>query len=365
MLLVALVAATSVAGQVPADPVLEGRVVQGEGGDPLPDAPVVLHRVASGSAGSVDSTSADASGRFRFSLPTVPGSEESEVYFASVRFRDVLYFGPAVAQADQLDSLYVVEVHDTAVAPAEGRAFPVTTRNLLFEEAEDEDGWSVVDLIEIRNDGDRTFVARPDGLVWTHPLPTGATDFEIGQSDLPPSATTFEDGSIRVRAPVPPGERTYLVRYRLPEDDIRIPLPGRTDEFELLVREPGPEITVAGLERVPPVEIEPGSNYRRFSGADLSNHVVEVTPGDPDSEFRIAWVAVVLALVLTGAGLVAVRRGRSPAPAGAEGPGKEEILLRIAELDDSFQRRDDPSGAQRERYRRERRRLKALLREME
>lgn len=357
--------APSLHAQAPDEPVLEGRVVQGGGSEPLPGSTVVLHLVARETAGSVDSTRAGPAGEFRLRLPTLPREGEGPVYFASVRHQGVLYFGSPVETAESLDSLYRIQVYDTTAAPPDGVALPVSARNVLMEQVEGE--WRVVDLFQLRNPGDRTFVASEGGTVWRYPIPPEARDPEVGRSDLPPDAVTFEDGGIRVAAPLPPGERTYLIRYTVPEPALTIPLPGATEHFELLIREPAPEISVTGAQPAQPVEIEPGSNYRRFSAAEVQNHVVEVGAGGPGGDIPVAWVAVALSLVLAAAGIYAVKREPSVEPSGA-GDGaltRREILLRIAELDEAHERRGADSGSEEERYREERRRLKARLRELE
>lgn len=355
--------AGNAATQVLADPVLEGRVIRG--GEPLADETVVLHRVAREQAGSVDSTRSEPDGEFRFELPSVPRDADGPVYFASVRYRGVLYFGSAINRAAQLDSIYRIQVYDTTAAPPEGAAFPVAARNVLLEEVEGR--WRAIDLLQIRNDGERTVVGRDDGIVWSYPLPPEADSFEVGQSDLAPDAVTFEGESIRISAPIPPGQRTYLIRYTLPEPTFSIPLPGTTDRFELLIRQPAPQVSVVGAARAEPVEIEPGSNYSRFSASELRNHVIEITEGGGDGGVPLAWLAVGLALVLAVAGIVAVRREPDLEPAEPTGdrPSREEILIRIAELDEAQERLDDPSPARRRRYRKERSRLKSRLQELE
>jgi hypothetical protein len=337
---------------------------------------VTLHRVTPDTAGELDSVSVGADGGFRFELPSVPDpGGRGDVYFASMRYRDVLYFGDAVHRASQLDSVYRIEVYDTVTAGAGGEAFPVAVRNLFLEEESEEGPWQVVDLIRIRNPGERTVVAPEGGTVWTYPLPPSATDFEAGESDLVPGAVAFKDGSVTSSAPIPPGERTYLVRYRIPELDFRLPLPGSTERLELLVREPAPPISATGLTRGESVELEPGSSYRRYAAARVENRVVEVSPADPGSGVDVRWIAVALALVLAVAGVLAVRwerNGRSvvgdgepPGAAPAGSAERKRLLLRIAELDAEFQEANGPGAEAPERYREERDRLLRRLRSLD
>lgn len=344
------------------DPTLQGEVLRSS--QPVSRIMVTLHQVSPQSAGQVDSTLTGEAGRFAFVLPTVPGSdpEGGDVYFASVRHDGVLYFGQALNQTAQLDSLYRIEVYDTVSAPPEGRDFPIVARNLLLEEVED--GWTVVDLFRIQNEGERTVVAREGGIVWSHSLPESARDFQPGESDLAPDAVVFGDGEIRVSSPTPPGERTYLMRYHLPELPFTIPVSEGTQRIEMLVREPAPPLSISGLQQLEPVSIEPESSYRRFAAAEPTGKDIEISEGEEGGMGQVAWFAVILGLVLAAGAVYAVQR-RPEATAAGGGPNRNQLLLEIAELDAAFQGREDLSAGARKRYQAERKRLKQRLKEIE
>jgi len=377
--------------QEPATPVLAGQVLRG--GEPMEEGTVVLHRVSAAAAGEVDSVSVAAGGGFRFLLPAVPDAERrNEVYFASIRHDGILYFGTAITQAVQLDSLYLIQVYDTVGASPEGELFPVEVRNLIMEEAEEgTGGWRVTDLIQIRNDADRTFVSRDGSAIWSYPLPAGAREFQVGQSDLPEDAVTFDGGRVSVSAPIPPGERLYLFRYILPGIEVTIPLPGLTHRMEFLLREPAPPVGVVGLAQGQPVELEPGSSYRWYAGEDIVEGMVSLTTGGEEREIPPEWIAVGLALLLGVAGLLAVRGRGGSAPArggggtgttgagrGAEGrrvdgghasnassagKGRVAVLESIVRLDEEFEA--GPQGPEdRERYEARRRLLKERLQDL-
>lgn len=352
--------------QEEATAILDGRVLQGS--TPLDSGTVTLHQVGPDSAGEIASTSVSREGRFRFRLPSVPDpSQGHAVYFASIRFRDVLYFGPAIAEAAQLDSLYVIQVYDTAAAPAEGRQFPLAVRNLFLEPTGD--GWRATDLFELRNEGDRTYVAA-GGPVWVYPLPPGATDFTVGQSDLAPDAVQFQGHVLEVSAPIPPGERLYMVRYTLPGLDVSIPTPGLTDRMELLIKEPAPPLAVQPLEAAQAVELEQGTSYRRYQGRSLSGGSVTLRVTSEPGTIPVRWIAVVLALVLAAGGILAFkRRGGAPQPVPPGRPPKEAdrhaLLLEIARLDEAFSGDEDPDPGRREEYRRRREALKERLRALD
>lgn len=350
-------------GQEPVEATLRGEVLRDS--QAVSGVMVTLHRVSPQEAGQVDSTRTGDAGDFLFRLPTVPGAdaESGDVYFASVRHDGVMYFGQALNQTVQLDSLYRIQVYDTVSAPPGGRDFPIVARNLLVEEAED--GWTVVDLFRLQNQGDRTVVAREGGIVWSHPLPPSATDFQPGESDLAPDAVTFRDGEIRVSSPTPPGERTYLMRYHVPELPFEVPVADTTRRMEMLVREPAPPLTVTILQQLEPVQIEPESNYRRFAGADLVDQVVEISEGEESDAGQVAWFAVILGLILAGAAVYAVKRAPAAVATASETETRSQLLLEIAELDAAFQGREDLSARAKRQYESERERLKARLKALE
>lgn len=329
--------------QVPAQPVLEGEVRRGS--QTMGGAMVVLHQVTPAASGEVDSLRAGPDGRFRFQLPSVPASDaRSEVYFASVRHDGILYFGPLLGEAVQLDSLYLIEVHDTASAPPAGAEFPVGVRNIILEGNPD-GSWTVTDLIQIRNEDDRTWIPRGDEPIWTYPLGRGGEGFILGQGDLPEDAVRFFGTRMMITAPVPPGERLYVVRYVIGDPDTEFPLPGFTEDVQLLVREPAPPLEIEGLRADHPLELEPGSTYRVFSGDSLTDASIEVSL-NPQRREPMEWIAVILALVLGMIAVVAVKRrsGTAVAAGGASlpgGPGTElarvELLAEIAQLDEAFE----------------------------
>lgn len=330
---------------------------------------VILHRVTTEDAGEVDTVRVGPDGRFAFDLPSVPDpGGRGEVYFASIEHQGILYFGPAIHRAVQLDSTYVIAVHDTVTAPPGGVELPLQTRYVILDPSGDP--WQVADLFQLRHDGEGTLVAAEGGVVWSHPLPPGATDFEIGGGDVAPDAVDFTGGSLRVSAPFPPGSRQFVVRYRLERQRLELSLPGTVHAVELLVPEPAPALEVQGLQAMQPVEMEPGVTYRRFAGVDLRAARVLVLPGTPSGSFPVEWLAVGLALVLALGALWAVQRGNRapPATAGAFAPAaaggsapptadpveeRERLLLDVALVDERLE--DDSVDAEERRRLEERR----------
>jgi hypothetical protein len=342
-------------------PILHGQLWAGS--EPLPGAMVVLHQVSSELSGEIDSIQAAEDGTFTFTLPQLPAHGiQSEVYFASVRYRDLLYFGPAITGPTQLDSLYRIQAFDTLSVSPGGASLTLTQRSLFLNKVEP--GWEATDFFQLLQEEDRTLFSPDDGVVWSYPLPESATDFEIGQSDLSPDAFLFTDGRFEVYSPLPPGERFFLVRYRIMEDDFRIPMPGTTKLMQLLVRDPAPEVEFPPLEPAMPVELEPGNIFQSYEGLDMQDSEVQGRVlGDP-FEFPAEWLGILLAALLGGIGVWGYRRGSPREADGLRPPesmNRETVVLAIAKLDEDFGKKTEMSDADRDRYQAQRVELLGIL----
>jgi hypothetical protein len=357
-----LVGAGQLTAQVPADPVLSGRVMLDQ--VPLPGTMVVLHHVSNEAEGELDSLRATADGSFVFRLPNVPDPERSDVFFASVRHSGILYFGAAITLPVELDSTYLIQAYDTLSVEPGAAELTVQARNTFLESLEGE--WRVTDLIQVRNDLPRTLVARSGGAVWRYPLAVGARNPTVGQGGLPADGISFDGDTLVVRAPIPPGERLLVVRYVVDDAFMEIPAPGSTEVMEVLIREPAPLLESALLTQSESLELEPGTTYRRMSGADLTDVIVRLDEGRAPVRFPVEWVAVVLALILTAFGVATVSRQApgGPRTGTALSDSRESLILEIARMDAAFDALGDPGEEEALAYRRRRaelfRRLQAL-----
>jgi hypothetical protein len=341
--------------QVPAEPVLNGRVLLGDG--TLDSGTVVLHQMSDQSGGEVDSTRLGSDGTFAIPLPSVPNPARGELYFASVRHAGVMYFGTSVENAVQLDSLYEIQVYDTLVAPAEGIEVALQARNIFLEP--NGEVWQATDVFQLRNDYDRTVVARPGGHVWSYPLPETARDVMTGEGEFAPGVVSYEAGAFIVRAALPPGERLFVVRYLLDTPEVTIPTPGATELFDLLVREPAPPLEVDVLQQLESIDLEAGQTFRRYAAENVATPFVRVVRGEETEPPPVHWIAVVLALVLAVGGLVALRGGAGPAPVRAD--DRQALLVQLARLDEEFERDSKTSAAVRRDYQQRRAELMGRL----
>lgn len=348
---------------------MHGKVYVGD--KPLTHGKVVLHHLSPKHQGPVDSMRLGRDGVFNFWLPTVPDSAAGDLYFAAIEHDGVLYFGNPIALPIQLDSLYVIHTYDTTMVAPEGVSLPIQARNVFVEKDSASQGWRVTDLIEVVNQGKRTLTARHDGVVWRYPLPAQGSDFSVGQTGFSLAAATFHHDTVVVRAPLPPGPRIFVFRYNVSNPFMTIPMPGVTTTMEMLVQEPAPPIAISGLQTETDVELQAGANYRHFLGHNLHDAVVVMKRGHAPRLPPVRWLAVALALVLTGFGLKAFY-GSKRAPAGPAVPVDEEksghvqdrntLIMEIARLDEDFESLEDPTEEQRAAYAARRTELLARLR---
>ena len=325
---------------------------------PADSGTVILHRVNPEEAGPVDSVRVGSGGDFTFPILMVPAPGTGEILFVSSRRDGIVYFGEPISEPAHLDSLYLVRAFETREAPEGGLPFTVALRGLFVDQGPM--GWRVTDLIQIRNDSSVTWIPgeETDHPVWQFPVPPEARSLRVGRSDLAPEAVRFQDGVMQVRSPVPPGERLYAIQYELDLLNFSIPMPGLTELVEIFVADEAPSLQIPPLMFDQPVELEPGSLYRRWVGEGLTQVVVQVQPGQDDEGGALVWIVVGLAVVLLGVGVWAVGRR----PAGETTAGRSEILLEIARLDDSVEGRDDLSPEEARVYEARRKELMDELR---
>ena len=359
-----------VIAQVEARPVLEGTAFLGD--SVMRGATVILHHLSDGAQGELDSTRVDEGGRFRFELPQAPDPARSDVFFASLRHDGVLYFGPAITRVLELDSVYEIRAYDTLLAPPEGLDMTLESRSVFIEP--DSGGlWRFTDLFQLHNDRGRTVVARDGGRTWSYPLPEGARDVVAGQGDMRLGEAEYADGVVGLSSAVAPGERLFVVRYRMDSPYVTLPTPGGTSALEVFVREPGPAVDIDGLTPVESIDLEEGGTFRRFAAVDHLAPSVVIAEGTEWRPPPMPWIAATLALLLTGAGLLALWRGTggpleaTPSTSGSargtgRGADRQALLLEIARLDEAFAARRAPTRAERRAYERRRSELLTGLR---
>lgn len=338
-----------------------GRVIHLAGTDstPVPGVWAVFHRVALAGGAAIDSARTDRTGRYWVRGPM---RDTGSVYIVSATYAGIAYFTRPVhlARGDALDTAETLAVYDTSSGQP---AITLAQRHLIVRRPERDGSRHVLELLVLRNAGERTRIA-PDTSrpVWEGGLPRGVIQFEVGESDVSSEAIYRRRDSMAVAAPVPPGEKQILVSYILPRSVPRLQL--RVDQLvgrlNLLVEDSAAALESGGLDRVESEVIE-GVKFARFTKD-------KVLPGTRVS-VRLApagfvagslwWIVVALSALALAAGLlVAWRRTRETIRLAPASSDPELLAAQIAALDAAFEGRTDA------RYQRQRALLKSRLEEL-
>ena len=336
-----------------------GRVVLPRDADtvPVPGARVVLHRVGRDRQGPLDSVSADASGRFRFRFQ----ADTAAIYLLSARWGDVEYFSPPVhTNPARPDTGLRVVVYDTSsIAP-----ISVEARHIVVPRAGPDGTRSVLDLIVLRNDGRVARVA-PDSSrpSWRLVLPPGTGDMEVGESDLSPDAIVREGDTVKVLAPLAPGQKQLSLEYGVTPVRGRLEFPVGPDggPVNLLVEERNVRVSGGTLALADSQVIE-GRNFRRYTGNVPAGGtlVLAVGAAGAAAATRVALPVLVgaVAVMLAAAAWWIIRLPSRQAPVLLP----EQMLDAIAALDARYAGREPETAAEEWRgYVAERARLKAEL----
>jgi hypothetical protein len=263
---------------------------------------VSLHVITPDSGGVVATSVSDDAGRFRFEVdPPTGGNAESTVYLLTTRYQDVVYVGDALHSFPESQDELSLLVYESRPVDE----LPLVRRSTVVQAAGG--GLELLDVFEIVNDSDTTLVRSPDaGSGWEVSLPSGA-----GRTAS--ASIGFGSGSYELRADdmlldlsVPPGGRTFSVRYRVSGPVVQLALDRPLAEQLVFVEEES-GMRVEGLTPAGSAEFE-GGRFDRFSGTDRQ-------PGTPatirvtsvGSPRRYAWIALFAGAVLAVAALVAWR----------------------------------------------------------
>ena len=235
---------------------------------PLAGALVVLHHMTDRSAGPVDSMPSSPTGRYRF---VRPDGDTAGRFVAAVRHDGVAYVSGDAVFRGPVGRIASLTVSDTSSSTP----LTLVQRHVLVRGIETDGSRAVLELLVIRNPGDRTRVASGDGATWRTRLADGAIEALVpnSQGEVGVEATQVMGDTLLVSAPVPPGDRQLVVSYVLPAAR-RLVLHAEqgVNEFVVMLAD-----TVAALGGGPlaptGVRLFEGERYLRLEGKD-------VAPGD-------------------------------------------------------------------------------------
>jgi hypothetical protein len=320
----------------------------------LAGARVLLHRVGRALQGAIDSTSADARGRFRFRF----SADTSAIYLLSARYGGIEYFSsPVHANPARPDTAIRLLVYDTSsTAPVSLEA-----RHIVVPRPSENGSRAVLDLIVLLNHGLRARVA-PDSLhpSWGTPLPSVSIGLEVGESDVSPGAVRREGDSALVTAAIAPGQKQLSLEYLIPagHPKVEFPFGSSGGRVNLLVEERGATVSGGPLVLADTQLIE-GRLFHRWTGEVPAGGSVRLTlpalPRTPVGQLAVLVAAVGLALAVAGWRILRWSPG-GPVPA------PEPVLDAIALLDARYAGKESETPAEEwQRYQSERARLKVEL----
>lgn len=329
---------------------------------------VTIHRVASDSAGPIDSMRTGADGRYHFRYART--GKADAVYFVSASYDGIAYFSrPLVSTHAAGDDAAIIVFDTTSVH------FPLAIkgRHIVISSPSVNGSREIVEAYEIANESDETLVSPDDAHPsWSAPLPAAAANVQVGESDISPAAISASQGRVRVTAPFAPGLKQLSFSYTVPQTSfpLRVPLEAGVTVLELLLEEPRAEARGATLKPQQPATLE-RRIFQRYLGADApagSSLEVHVPVVMAAANERVYWEIAGALAVIMAAGLATWyararrRRGAGGAASSAAAPTATETLAReIARLDADFERTGSANDAARASYEERRRELKREL----
>jgi hypothetical protein len=358
------------AAVAPTPSTVDGRVMRPRlnGLAPVGGVWVTIHRVASDTAGPLDSVRVGPDGRFHFRY--VRKGKSDVVYFMSAMYDGIAYFSrPLTTPRVSGDDGMIVVFDTTSIH------FPLAIkgRHIIVSSPNVDGSRQMVEAYEIANEGDQTLISPDDAHPsWTAPLPPGAVNVQPGESDISAAAIAASNGRVRVTAPFAPGLKQLSFSYTVPQSSfpLHMPLEQGATVLELLLEEPKAQARGASLKPVAPATIEQRV-FQRYLGADApagASIEIDVPVVHAAENVRIYWWIAGALAALMAAGLVAwylhprrrsaLATSRSIAPVST----KTEALAReIASLDAEFERAGATDSAARAAYEERRRALKGEL----
>jgi hypothetical protein len=193
-------------------------------------------------------------------------------------------------------------------------------------------------------------------------LPPGTGDMEVGESDLSPDAIVREGDTVKVLAPLAPGQKQLSLEYSVTPVRGKLEFPvGSGGPVNLLVEERNARVSGGTLALADSQVIE-GRSFRRYTGSVPAGGTVVLAVGAASAAAaaRLALPVLVgaVAVMLAAAAWWLIGRPSRRAPALLP----EQMLDAIAALDARYAGREPEIAADEwRRYVAERARLKAEL----
>ena len=338
--LLLLLLPSTAAAQAPTT-TISGRVANGTIGGTAPTGQVRVVAVRADQPVTDKGSTIAPDGSFAVSdLPSGPDLS----YVALAEHAGVTYWSEAV-KAGAPATVKVYERADAVDVKIERHSIAIIRPDATTRAVE------VLELLVLRNDGDRTWVPSPDGpggpmALLRFSLPEGATNLRPGGLLGREEIFTVDRG-FATTLPVLPGRQelsfAYRIGYGTAEYVFTKTLVYPTDELGLQLPE---EIagTVVGLSEGGTVGTERRFNQYRASGLPARTQVVahlKDLPGAPPNVLAdpIRWGTLALAgLAALAAATLALRRPPALSVVAAPAPAPDPLIRRLAELELAHER---------------------------
>ncbi|MEJ2482875.1 MAG: hypothetical protein P8049_07110 [Gemmatimonadota bacterium] len=276
----------------------------------VPEAMVRLHRITSISGQVVDSTRADAAGRFRF---TIEEAENPEVlYAAAVTRGGVSYFGPIIHAGMDPPGDYAIYVYEVESVDEPVTGNPVRLRHVVVSPAAS-GLLQVGEVVDVEGTPGRALRTTDRSIpVWSMALPRGFQAFEPIEGGIPPESISEAAGRVEARTPLPPQGVRIAFGYFIEGPDLDFPVEYATERFEIILVA-AEESDLRGLTPAEVSELPPGADVRRFVASDLPpGSTVGLTIASESVAWTPVLISALIGVALLGAAAVSARRARQP-----------------------------------------------------
>jgi hypothetical protein len=353
---------------------IDGKVQLCKRAGPLPvkNSWVTVHRISSDptgrvSGGALDSVMTDAGGRYRIRFPHFGESEAT--YIAVTTYEGVSYISAPMTRPSTTGDDALIMVFDTIAPPYPIR---VAGRHYVLTSPDTADRRRVVEVYELSNDSTYTVIGTEENPVWKAALPADVTDLQLNPQGDITTGTAKQDGAwLKVFAPISPGIRQVSFTYTLPANafPLSMPIVDSASVFELLVQEQDAVIDGGGFTEVAGV-MQNGLPFRRLLAQNVPQRaVVRFEVPRPTSRFvrgGVRYVAAIVGAVMLFALAFVIwsrRRVRAITTETPKPDATESLIRELAMLDAEFERRKNPTDAEKADFATRRAALKAQLAE--
>jgi hypothetical protein len=266
--------------------IISGKVINGtENGQSVEGTVVVLLKYTDDVL--TENVSAVANGEGEFQFENIAAGHD---YLVTANFMNVDYYYQVEFEEDVNNAYVEVWVCDTTTVDSD---IQVGIRHIIVNVYEDY--LEITEVIQIYNDGDRTYTGTDGVLKFT--LPQEAYSFSAPQTLMQDISISGEN-IITYLVPLPPGELQLVYGYEIertdPERlDFALVIDYPTDSFELLVGGENFEASSSWLTPSEPVYTETGERFIHYQGADLErSNIIYV------SIFGLSWGGLPLVVIV-------------------------------------------------------------------